>query len=84
MTFTQLLIFLAIGAGSGWLAGKIFRGAGYGLVGNLIVGILGAIVGGYAFGFLGISAGRGILGSVLMSTAGALLLLFVLGILTRK
>ena len=50
-----LIIFLAIGALAGWLAGKIMKGGGFGLVGNIIVGVVGAIVGGYVFNFLGIS-----------------------------
>jgi uncharacterized membrane protein YeaQ/YmgE (transglycosylase-associated protein family) len=44
-----LIIFLAIGALAGWLAGKIMKGGGFGLVGNIIVGVVGAIVGGYVF-----------------------------------
>jgi uncharacterized membrane protein YeaQ/YmgE (transglycosylase-associated protein family) len=77
-----LIIFLAIGAVAGWLAGTIMKGGGFGLFGNIIVGIIGAVVGGWAFGFLGISAG-GILGSIVTATVGAILLLFIVGIIKK-
>ncbi len=82
MDFTSLLIFLAIGAVAGWLAGVILKGGGFGLLVNIVVGILGAIVGGFAFGLLGISAG-GILGSIITATVGAVLLLFIVGLLKK-
>ena len=82
MDLTSLLIFLAIGAVAGWLAGVILKGAGFGLLVNIVVGILGAIVGGFAFGLLGISAG-GILGSIITATVGAVLLLFVVGLIKK-
>jgi uncharacterized membrane protein YeaQ/YmgE (transglycosylase-associated protein family) len=82
MDLTSLLIFLAIGAVAGWLAGVILKGGGFGLLVNIVVGILGAIVGGFAFGLLGISAG-GILGSIITATVGAVLLLLVVGLLKK-
>jgi len=82
MDLTSLLIFLAIGAVAGWLAGVILKGGGFGLLVNIVVGILGAIVGGFAFGVLGISAG-GILGSIITATVGAVLLLLVVGLLKK-
>jgi uncharacterized membrane protein YeaQ/YmgE (transglycosylase-associated protein family) len=82
MDLTSLLIFLAIGAVAGWLAGVILKGGGFGLLVNIVVGILGAIVGGFAFGLLGISAG-GILGSIITATVGAVLLLFLVGFVKK-
>ena len=58
------------------------RGGGFGLVGNIIVGIVGALVGGFVFGLLGISAG-GFIGSVVMATVGAVLLLFVVKVIKK-
>ena len=72
----DLVIFLAIGAIAGWLAGTLMRGGGFGLLGNMFVGVLGAVVGGFVFGLLGISAG-GLIGSIISATAGAALLLFI-------
>jgi uncharacterized membrane protein YeaQ/YmgE (transglycosylase-associated protein family) len=82
MDLTSLLIFLAIGAVAGWLAGVILKGGGFGLLVNIVVGILGAIVGGFAFGLLGISAG-GIVGQIITATVGAVLLLFIVGLLKK-
>jgi uncharacterized membrane protein YeaQ/YmgE (transglycosylase-associated protein family) len=82
MDLTSLLIFLAIGAVAGWLAGVILKGGGFGLLVNIVVGILGAIVGGFAFGLLGISTG-GIIGSIITATVGAVLLLFIVGLLKK-
>ncbi len=82
MDITGLIIFLAIGALAGWLAGTLMKGGGFGLLGNIVVGVIGAILGGYVFGFLGISFG-GLIGSIITATAGAALLLFVIGIIKK-
>ena len=76
MDVTELIIFLAIGAVAGWLAGTLMKGGGFGLLGNIVIGIIGAVVGGFVFGLLGITAG-GLLGAIITSTAGAVILLFV-------
>ena len=83
MDITSLLIFLAIGAVAGWLAGTLMKGGGFGLLGNIVVGIIGAVVGGVVFGLLGISAG-GLIGSVITATAGAALLLFIIGLVKKS
>ena len=57
MDIQSLLIFLAIGAVAGWLAGLLMRGGGFGLLGNIVVGIIGAVVGGFLFGLVGLSVG---------------------------
>ena len=82
MDLTSLVIFLAIGAVAGWLAGLLMKGGGFGLLDNIVVGILGAIVGGFAFGLLGISA-SGLIGSIVTATAGAVILLLVVGLLKK-
>ena len=78
MGLTSLIIFLAIGAVAGWLAGTLMKGGGFGLLKNIIIGILGSVVGGFLFGLLGISAG-GLIGSIVTATVGAALLLFIVG-----
>jgi uncharacterized membrane protein YeaQ/YmgE (transglycosylase-associated protein family) len=78
MDLTELIVFLAIGALAGWLAGNIMKGAGFDLVSNMVIGVIGALIGGFLFGLIGVSAG-GLIGSILTATAGAALLLFVLG-----
>ena len=76
MDLTALLIFLAIGAVAGWLAGVIMKGGGFGIVADIIIGIIGAVVGGFVFGLLGISA-NGLIGSIITATVGAIVLLFI-------
>ena len=75
MTATGLLIWLVIGAIAGWLAGVLVKGWGFGLAGNIIVGIAGAFIGGFLFDALGISTGAGLVGSILGATVGAVILL---------
>jgi len=82
MDVQGLLIFLAIGAVAGWLAGILMKGGGFGLIGNIIIGVFGAVVGGFIFSFLGISAG-GLIGSIVMATVGAAILLAIVGVIKR-
>jgi uncharacterized membrane protein YeaQ/YmgE (transglycosylase-associated protein family) len=74
MDLTSLLIFLAVGAVAGWLAGLIVKGGGFGLLWNIILGIIGGIVGGWLFGVLGISAGSGLVGSIITAVVGAVVI----------
>ncbi len=83
MDITALLIILAIGAVAGWLAGIIMKGGGFGLIGDIIIGIIGAFVGGWLFGQLGISIGTGIVNSIFTATIGAVVLLFVIGFIKK-
>ncbi len=73
---------LLVGLIAGWLGGKIMRGGGFGLLGNIIVGVIGAVVGGYLFRFMGLHAG-GFIGSIITATAGAVVLLFLIGLLKK-
>jgi uncharacterized membrane protein YeaQ/YmgE (transglycosylase-associated protein family) len=82
MEGTGLIMFLIIGAVAGWLAGKLMKGGGFGLVGNIVVGVIGAFIGGYLFSALGIAAG-GLIGSLVTATVGALVLLWVVGLLKK-
>ena len=77
-----ILWFLLIGLAAGWLAGQIMKGGGYGLLGDLVVGVIGALVGGFIFDILGISAG-GLLGSLITATVGAILLIALLRFIRR-
>lgn len=83
MNITGLMIFLAIGAAAGWLAGMLMKGGGFGLLRNILVGVIGAVVGGFIVALLGIHAG-GIIGSIITATAGAVLLLFVVGMINKR
>lgn len=74
-----LLVALMVGAIAGWLAGTITRGSGYGLIGDLIVGITGAVIGSWLWGVLSLPPiGPDMLGRIITATAGAVVLLLVL------
>ncbi|MGH1350866.1 MAG: GlsB/YeaQ/YmgE family stress response membrane protein [Methyloligellaceae bacterium] len=77
----QLIVILLIGAVAGWLAGQIIKGMGFGLIGNIIVGILGAVIAGSLLpGFIPVA---GIVGQIISATIGAVILLFVIGLIKR-
>lgn len=73
----SVLWFLLIGLAAGWLAGKLTKGGGFGLLGNLIVGVIGAVLGGFLFGLIGLRS-TSLLGSLITATAGAVTLLYAL------
>ncbi|MDP3961075.1 MAG: GlsB/YeaQ/YmgE family stress response membrane protein [Pseudorhodobacter sp.] len=83
MTLTAILIIVIIGALAGWLAGLIVKGYGFGLLGNIVVGIVGAFIAGFLFPRLGVSLGSGIAGSVLHATIGAVILLLLIKVIRR-
>lgn len=78
----SVIWYIIIGIVAGFLAGKIMRGGGFGLLINLIVGIIGGLLGRWVFGLLGIAAG-GILGSLITSVVGAVLLLWILSLFRK-
>jgi uncharacterized membrane protein YeaQ/YmgE (transglycosylase-associated protein family) len=81
MDVQALIIFLIIGAVAGWLAGQIMTGGGFGLIGNIVVGIIGAFVAGLLLpGFWPIG---GIVGSIIHAAIGAIIVLFVVGLVKR-
>jgi uncharacterized membrane protein YeaQ/YmgE (transglycosylase-associated protein family) len=75
--------FLAIGGVAGWLAGTVFRGKGFGILGNIVIGVVGALVGGFVFPKLGIHW-QGDFGAFIMATLGAIILLALLSLTARK
>lgn len=74
---SPLLWTIIIGIVAGWLAGQIMKGGGYGLIGDLILGILGAWFGGWIFGILGLFSGGGLIGQIVVSTIGAVALVAI-------
>jgi len=78
----HLLWFLIIGIAAGWLAGQLMGGGGYGLIGDLVIGVIGAFLGGWLLGALGIVAG-GLIGSLVTATIGAVLLLFLIRLIKK-
>jgi uncharacterized membrane protein YeaQ/YmgE (transglycosylase-associated protein family) len=84
MSGESLLVILLVGLIAGWLAGLIVRGWGFGLVGNIGLGVIGALIGFWLLPRLGIRIGAGIGAAIAASTIGALILLIVLGLVSRQ
>jgi uncharacterized membrane protein YeaQ/YmgE (transglycosylase-associated protein family) len=78
----SLIWFLLVGLIAGWLAGKIMKGGGYGVVGDIVLGIVGAIVGGHILGWFGIAA-YGFLGSIVIALVGAIILIYLIRLVKR-
>ena len=78
MSNESLLIILGVGLIAGWLAGQIVQGTGFGIVGDLIIGIVGAFIGSWLLPQLGIHLGSGIIAAIINATIGALILLLII------
>lgn len=75
--------FLVIGALAGWLAGILTKGRGFGMLGNMIVGVVGAVIGGHIVHIIGVSGGHGFVGSLVTALIGALVLLFIINLIQK-
>jgi uncharacterized membrane protein YeaQ/YmgE (transglycosylase-associated protein family) len=82
MTTQALIWFLIIGLIAGWLASQVMRGGGYGIIGDMIVGVIGAFIGGWLFSALGIGFG-GIIGQIIVAFVGAVILIAILRAIKR-
>jgi uncharacterized membrane protein YeaQ/YmgE (transglycosylase-associated protein family) len=74
----SILVILVVGLVAGWLAGKIVRGAGFGLIWDIVIGILGAFIGDWLLPRLGIHLGTGTISLIVNATIGAIVLLLIL------
>ena len=72
-----IIVILFVGLVAGWLAGKVVRGTGFGIVGDIVVGILGALISSFLFPKLGIAIGSGLVSEIIYSAIGAIILLLV-------
>jgi uncharacterized membrane protein YeaQ/YmgE (transglycosylase-associated protein family) len=77
MSGESLIVILFVGLVAGWLAGKIVRGAGFGIVGDILIGIVGAFIASWLFPKLGIHIGAGLVSEIIYSAIGAIILLLV-------
>ena len=75
----SLITWLIIGAVAGWLAGLIVKGYGFGLVGNIVIGIIGAIIAGWLLPMIGVVIGGGIIAAIIDAVIGAVILLVIIG-----
>jgi uncharacterized membrane protein YeaQ/YmgE (transglycosylase-associated protein family) len=79
----SFLWFLLVGLIAGWLAGTLVKGGGFGILGNIVIGIIGAFLGGFLFNLLGLSSNGGLLGSIIVATIGAIVLLIIVRALKK-
>jgi uncharacterized membrane protein YeaQ/YmgE (transglycosylase-associated protein family) len=80
---TSLLVLLVVGLVAGWLAGKIMQGTGFGVIGDIAIGIVGAFFGTWLLGRFGIVIGFGIIAAIINATIGAVVLLAIIGLVRR-
>ena len=83
MSGNYFIWFLIVGLIAGWLAGVLVKGGGFGVLGDIVVGIIGAFLGGFIFNSLGVSSGGGMLGAILVATIGAIVLIFLIRLVKR-
>jgi uncharacterized membrane protein YeaQ/YmgE (transglycosylase-associated protein family) len=84
MALEGIIIWLIIGAIAGWLAGQIMKGgSGYGLVGDIVLGIVGAVVAGWLLPRIGLYIGGGLVGDIINATIGAIIVIFVVRLVAR-
>ncbi len=80
----SFIVWLIIGAVAGLLAGIIVKGYGFGIIGNIIVGIVGAAIGNFLLPRTGIMTEPTLIGQIIVSTIGAVLFLLVIGVARRR
>ena len=83
MDASEILIWIIVGAIAGWLAGLVVRGAGFGLLGDIVVGIVGAFIAGWLFPRIGLHLGEGFIRAVLDAFIGAVILLLLIRLVRR-
>ena len=83
MDVQALIIWLVVGAIAGWLAGMVVKGSGYGLIGDIVVGILGGLFAGWLLPQVGIVIGSGIIAAIIDAFIGAVILLVALRLIKR-
>jgi uncharacterized membrane protein YeaQ/YmgE (transglycosylase-associated protein family) len=84
MGIDSLIVFLIVGLIAGWLAGQLMKGGGFGIIGDIIVGIIGAFIGGWLWGVLKLPGiGPWWLTAIITATVGACILLFLLRLIKR-
>ncbi len=81
----DILIWIIVGIAAGWLAGLVVRGYGLGLIGNLVVGVIGAVVAGWLLPQLGVAfvVVNPLITAIVYATIGAIILLLVIGLFRR-
>ena len=82
-SFMGIIAWLIVGAIAGWLAGVIVKGAGFGLIGNIVIGIIGAVIAGWLLPQLGVRLGTGWVAEIVNAAIGGIIVLIVLALIKR-
>jgi uncharacterized membrane protein YeaQ/YmgE (transglycosylase-associated protein family) len=80
----SLIYAILVGAFIGWIAGKLMKGGGFGFIINMVIGIIGGVVGNLIFEYLGVSIGDGLFADVITGVIGALVFLFVISLFKKS
>jgi uncharacterized membrane protein YeaQ/YmgE (transglycosylase-associated protein family) len=83
LNLSNVLWWLLVGLVAGFLAGRVMRGGGFGLIGDIVVGLIGAFIGGWLAGFLGLGGSSSLIVSIVIAFIGACILLAILHLVTR-
>lgn len=83
LSLEAILVILLVGLAAGWLAGQVVQGTGFGIVGDIIIGIVGAFIASWLFPALGLRLGGGIIGAIIAAAIGAILLLVIVRLIKR-
>jgi len=75
---------LLVGLVAGWLAGQLVAGGGFGLIPDIAIGIVGALIGTWLLPLLGVHTGSGIVSAIIVATIGAVILLLIVGLFRRE
>jgi len=78
-----ILYWVVVGLIAGWIAGLVMKGSGYGVIGDIVLGILGAIIGGWLVGLLGLGA-NGLIASIIVAALGAIILVWLARMLSGR
>jgi uncharacterized membrane protein YeaQ/YmgE (transglycosylase-associated protein family) len=79
----EFIWIILVGLVAGWLAGMLVKGGGFGVIGDIVVGVLGALLGGFIFKSLGVYVGGGLAGNIIVATIGAVVLIILLRLIKR-
>jgi len=80
---SNFIYWILVGLIAGWLAGKVMRGGGYGVIVDILLGIVGGYLGGWLFGMMGIWPGGGMIGSIIVAFIGAIILVGLTRLIKR-
>jgi len=80
----SILTLLIVGLVAGWLAGLVVRGSGFGVVGDIVIGIIGAVIGGWVLSLSGLAVSYGFIGTIIVAAIGAIILVLIVRLISGR